>query len=106
MGVAGRAVLRVLQGDDPAIAAEPADLHHLAIRGGEHRGATGRREVDALVLPGIAEHRMRPHAEAGGDPRAVERGAEEGAAQAAALVVEPVRAGLGLVPPEREAAAG
>ena len=91
MGIAGHQIAGVLDHDIAAMAAMPAGEADDAVGRRHDRRAIGGAEVDALVHPRIAEQRMHPHAEFGGDPRAVDRDMHAVAPLAGAARIEPLR---------------
>jgi len=86
--------------DRGAVVAAVAGDGDAAVARGEDRRASGRGEIHPLVHAAVAEDGVAAHAEARGDARRIERGAEQRPPHRDAVLVEPAgrAAGLGEAP--------
>ncbi|MNS65552.1 hypothetical protein D3C72_987220 [compost metagenome] len=85
VGVGRLLVVAVVDDDDVAVAALRAGEIDRAITDRAHRGARGRRVVDAVVLAPAVQNRMHAHREAAGHARELDRRSQVGLAQAVAV---------------------
>ena len=86
MGVSGGVLAAVADADIAPVGAVPAgELHH-AVAGRHERRAAGGAEIDAAVHLGVAQGRVLAVAVARGQPRPVDRRAQQSLAHAVALL--------------------
>ena len=71
--VQGRVVAAVLDDDHVAVPVLPTRKVHHAIANGARRRARGCRIVNAQMRPPFLQQRMKPHLEATGDARKLQR---------------------------------
>src|SRR5258708_40034417 len=92
MTVGGGVFLIMLNLDVVAVARNPAGAGNDAVPGGVDGSPNHRSEIDAAMHAAIAEDRVEPHAEAGGQSGAVDRSTQQWLADVFAHSIE--KAGL------------